>query len=141
MQAEHNGEENAIQLDEGLEMLLLTTHQIIVEQNEWDNLDEQEAARVAPDDDHDYSIDGGRSLPGRRAEHFAKVGEDVGEVVQVGHDGTEGHAIAEDVAEVKAIRCQVMYQHLFVVRAMLVKELVLNEVAKVEPKGVQTVIQ
>ena len=61
--------------------------------------------------------------------------------MQVGHDGAEGHAIAEDVAEVKAVRCQMMYQHLFVVRAMLVKELVLNEVAKVEPKGVQTVIQ
>jgi len=121
-------------------MLLFATHQIFVDQNIVDNLDEQVAARVAPDDDHDYSIDGRRSLPGCRAEHFASVGEDVGEIVQVGHDGAEGDQIAEDVAEVQTVRRYVMNQHLLVVCAMLIEELVLNEVPKVEPKGVQTVI-
>ena len=96
-------------------MLLFAALQIFVYQNVVHNFDEQVAPCVAPDDDHDYSIYGCCSLPGRRAEYFANVGEDVGEIVQVGHDGAEWDQIAKNVAEVQTVRRNMMYQHLFVV--------------------------
>ena len=61
--------------------------------------------------------------------------------MQVGYNCTKRYSTAEDVAEVKAVRGKVMDEHLIVVGTMLVKELMLNKVSKVEAESVEGVIE
>ena len=119
----------------------LVTRKVPINPNVVDALGQQVAARVGPHDKHNHAVDSRGCFESGRGENFGKVSWDVGEVVQVRDDRPIRHKPTEDVAEVQAVRCYVVNQHLLEIRRPLIEEQMLNEVSKMKTKGEKRVIQ
>ena len=100
VQTAHYREENTVQLDEGLE-LGDVWGEVRPREDKPDHLRQTPNPRHKPRDHARDEGDGARVLKDRGVEALRHTAENVCDIVQVSDDGTNGHDIAEDVAEVK----------------------------------------
>ena len=131
VQSAHHTQKDTIKVDERLELVEGRLPDAISEE-EMDHHRQGNNPRHAPHIHHDDEEDGADALPDGGVEALGQLGEDVGQVVQVGDHSAELDAVAENVAEVETVCSDMVKHHLFKVISTLIEQQCLEKVLKVE---------